>query len=175
MSTRIGTPLTLRRVAWVWFAVAAGFSVVSGWWAARGETGWTLSAAFAGIALLIYLEPRLRKRELETVQIDDVGVLRVDGSIREEVRRNAIAEIKIITTNTGPCAEDVFFALVDTDGKGCLIPHAAAVRTKLLEAMQARFPIDDDAVIAAMGCTSNNSFLLWKRAAAGHALLAPDG
>jgi hypothetical protein len=56
---------------------------------------------------------------------------------------------------------------VGSDGKGCLVPHAAAVRTKLLEALQARFPIDDTVVIAAMGCTSNNSFLLWKKSIAG--------
>ncbi|HWS61589.1 MAG TPA: hypothetical protein VN325_02450 [Steroidobacteraceae bacterium] len=168
-------PLAPKMVAWVWFAVAAGFSLMCGWKAMQGQIDWTMSAVSAGIALLIYLEPRLRRREVETVQVDDVGILRVDGSIREEVRWEAIAEIKIITTNTGPYGEDVFFVLTGAGGKGCLVPHAAAVRTKLLEALQARFPIDDAAVIAAMGCTSNNSFLLWKRAVAGHASVTPDG
>jgi hypothetical protein len=79
MSTKIGTPLAPRTVAWVWFAVAAGFSVVSGLWAVRADTGWTLSAVSTGIALLIYLELRLRRREVETVQVDDVGILRVEG------------------------------------------------------------------------------------------------
>jgi hypothetical protein len=102
-----------------------------------------------------------------------VGILRVEGSVREEVRWAAIAEIKIITTNSGRYTEDVFFALMDTDGKGCLVPHAA-VRTKLLEASQARFPTDDAAMIAAMGTTSNNSFLLWKRAVAERASVTPD-
>jgi hypothetical protein len=45
MSAKIGTPLAPKMVAWVWFAVAAG----------------------AGVALLIYLEPRLRRWEVETV------------------------------------------------------------------------------------------------------------
>jgi len=161
-------------VAWVWFAVAAGFSLVCGWKALQGQIDWTLSVVSAGIALLIYLEPRLRRREFETVQVDDVGILRVEGSVQEEVRWDSVTEVKIITTNAGPYREDVFFVLVGSDGKGCLVPHAAAVRTKLLETLQARFPIDDTAVIAAMGCTSNNSFLLWKRPGAA-ATVAPEG
>jgi hypothetical protein len=87
----------------------------------------------------------------------------------------SVTEIKLITTDAGPYGEDVFFVLIGSDGKGCLVPHAAAVRTKLLEALQTRFPnLDDAAVIAAMGSTSNNSFLLWKRAVAGAAAVAPE-
>jgi len=86
MSTKIGTPLAPKMVAWVWFAVAAGFSLVCGWKALQGQIDWTLSVVSAGIALLIYLEPRLRRREFETVQVDDVGILRVEGSVQEEVR-----------------------------------------------------------------------------------------
>jgi hypothetical protein len=163
-------------VAWVWFAVAAGFSLVCAWKAMAGQIDWPWSAVSAGVVLLIYLEPRLRRREVETVQVDDVGILRVEGSIREEIRWEAVTEIKIITTNAGPYGEDVFFVLTGTGGKGCLVPHAAAVRTKLLEALQVRFPnLDDAAVIAAMGCTSNNTFLLWERPVAGSASAARDG
>jgi hypothetical protein len=176
MSTQIGTALAPKMVAWVWFAVAAGFSLVCGWKAMEGQIDWAMSVVSAGIALLIYLEPRLRRREVETVQVDDVGILRVEGSVREEVRWDSATEIKIITTNAGPYGEDVFFVLVGSDGKGCLVPHAAAVRTKLLEALQVRFPnLDDAAVIAAMGSTSNNSFLLWRSPVAGAASVAPDG
>jgi hypothetical protein len=158
MSTKIGTPLAPRTVAWVWFAFAADVSVVSGWWAARGETGWTLSTVFAGAALLIYLEPKLRKRELETVQIDDVGVLRAEASIRGSP----------VGGNRGDQNHH--------DQHGTIYRrHAAAVRTKLLEALQARFPIADAAVIAAMGSTSNNTFLLWKRRVPTPDSAAPGG
>jgi len=145
------------------------------WEAIQGQITWTLPAVFAGIALLIYVEPRLRRREVETVQVDDVGILRVEGSIREEVSGESVTEIKLITTDAGPYGEDVFFVLIGTDGKGCLVPHAAAIRTKLLEVLQVRFPnLDDAAVIAAMGCTSNNNFLLWKRPVAGSTSAARD-
>jgi hypothetical protein len=176
MGAKIGTPLAPKMVAWVWFSVAAGFSLVCAWKAMEGQLDWTFSAVSAGVALLIYLEPRLRRREVETVQLDDVGILRVEGSIREEVRWEAVTEIKIITTDSGPYGEDVFFVLSGTDERGCVVSHAAAVRTKLLETLQIRFPnLDDAAVIAAMGCTSNNSFLLWRRPVAGAASVARDG
>jgi uncharacterized membrane protein len=67
MSAKIGTPLAPKMVAWVWFAVAAGFGLVCAWKAMAGQIDWTLSAVSAGVALLIYLEPRLRRREVETV------------------------------------------------------------------------------------------------------------
>ena len=176
MRSKLGTPLAPKRVAWVWFAVAAGLTVWCAWEAIQRQITWTLPAIFAGIALLIYVEPRLQRREVETVQVDDVGILRVEGSIREEVSWESVTEIKLITTDAGPYGEDVFFVLIGTDGKGCLVPHAAAVRTKLLEALQTRFPnLDDAPVIAAMGSTSNNSFVLWKRAVAGGAAaVAPE-
>ena len=121
---------------------------------------------FLSITVLIFVEPWLRKPKLETIQVDESGVLRAEAKIREEVAWNDVTEIRIITTSGGPFTEDVFFALTRSDGKGCLVPHAAAVRTKLLEELQKRFPgLNDKAVIEAMGCTSNNSFLLWKRAA----------
>jgi hypothetical protein len=102
--------------------------------------------------------------EPETIQIDDVGVLRVNGSIREQIRWADVEEIRIITTDGGPLSEDVFFALVDGEKKGCLIPHDAAVRDKLLEQLQSRFTgLDDEAIIRAMGSTSNGNFLIWRK------------
>lgn len=100
----------------------------------------------------------------ETIQIDDGGVLRIKGSIREQIRWDDVEEIRIITTDVGPFSEDVFFALVDGEKKGCLVPHDAAVRFKLLEQLQSRFTgLDDDAIIKAMGSTSNGNFLIWRR------------
>jgi hypothetical protein len=125
---------------------------------------WVVASIFVVIAALIYVEPRLRKAETETIQVDDMGVLREDGPIREQIAWADVQEIRIITTDSGPYREDVFFALVTADGKGCLVPHDAAVRTKLLEELQSRFPgLDNDVIIKAMGCTSNNSFLVWDR------------
>ncbi len=123
-----------------------------------------MAAVCGAIACLIALMPRLSEPEYETIQVDDVGVLRVDGEIKEQINWSAVEEILIITTDQGPYQEDVFFALGGPNGKGCLVPHGAAVRTKLLEELQARFPrLDDNEVIEAMGSTSNNTFLVWKK------------
>jgi hypothetical protein len=101
----------------------------------------------------------------DELQIDDMGVLRISGSTRERIRWDDVQEIRIITTDGGPFSEDVFFALVGGEKKGCLIPHDAAERFKLLEHLQSRFSgLDDDAIIKAMGSTNNRSFLIWKRA-----------
>jgi len=110
------------------------------------------------------LEPRLRKQARETVQVDENGVLRVDGPVREQIKWDEVVEIRIITTDEGPFREDVFFALVGSNGKGCLVPHDAAARTKLLEELQVRFAgLDNETVIKAMGSTSNDNFLVWKK------------
>jgi len=100
----------------------------------------------------------------EVIEITDVGIARTAGSIDERIRWEDVEEIRIITTDDGPYSEDVFFALVDGENNGCLVPHDEAVRLKLLEQLQSRFEgLDDAAVIKAMGSTSNNSFLIWKR------------
>jgi hypothetical protein len=166
VSSKLGTPLPRRSVAWIWFAVAALLTIILARAAFLGNQSWWAPSIFLGIACLIFLEPRLRRREVESLQVDEFGVLRIDGKIREEVAWSELAEIRIITTSGGPFQEDVFFALAASGGKGCLVPHAAAVRTKLLEELQKRFPgMDDKMIIDAMSCTSSNSFLVWKRAA----------
>ena len=164
MTSRLGTTLPRRSVAWFWFAAAALVSAFLAWRALASGGSLVAAGVFAAVALLVAIEPRLRRGQTETVQVDDTGLLRVEGNIREQVLWGDVQEIRIITTDAGPYAEDVFFALVGRDGKGCLVPHDAAVRTKLLEELQSRCPgLDNDMVVKAMGCTSNNSFLVWKR------------
>lgn len=163
MSSELGTLLPQRPVAWFWFGLTA---IPAGYLAAKGLWGW--SALFAAAAALVCLEPRLRKRQHETVQVDDSGVLRVEGDVREQIAWDAIEEVRIVTTDGGPYQEDVFFVLADARGNGCLITHEAAERTKLLEELQKRFPgVDDSMVIKAMGSTSNNSFVIWRKTHAG--------
>jgi hypothetical protein len=164
MTSTLGTPLSRPRVAWIWFAAAVLAAVYFAWDAITSDRTWFASVIFAGIAVLILIAPRLGKRQTETFRVDESGVVRVEGDIREQIRWADVAEIRIITTDQGPYAEDVYFALGDGKGAGCLIPHDAAVRTKLLEELHSRFPgLDDDMVVKAMGSTSNNNFLIWKR------------
>jgi len=164
MSSTIGTILPRKPVAWFWFIIAVITSLYFVWGAFSGIRSWILAVIFLGITSIIYIEPRLRKPEKETVQVDGEGVLRVDGDVNEKIYWKDVKEIRIITTDEGPYVEDVFFVLEGNEGSGCLVPHDAAVRTNLLEELQTRFPeLDDELVIKAMGCTSNNSFLLWEK------------
>jgi hypothetical protein len=98
------------------------------------------------------------------VEVDEVGVRRQARGIREEIKWGEVNEIRIITTSDGPLAEDVFFVLLESDKKGCAIPHDAAVKTNLLEELQKRFPdMDNKKVIEAMGSATNQSFTIWRR------------
>jgi len=164
MTSIIGTTLSRKPVAWFWFAIVALPAGYSTWGALTGENSWLWPLILSGLSAFVFLEPRFRKPEKETIQVDDAGVLRVEGTIREEIKWDEVTEIRIITTDEGPFREDVFFVLLGADNKGCLVPHDAAVRTKLLEELQTRFPsFDNEMVIKAMGCTSKNSFLIWQK------------
>jgi hypothetical protein len=90
-------------------------------------------------------------------------VIVVNDKGRDEVRWADVTRARIITTSAGPWGEDVFFVLESTEGKGCIVPDEAAVRTKLLEEMQARLAgVDDRKVIDAMGTTSKGAFVIWE-------------
>jgi hypothetical protein len=108
VSSQLGTVLRRRPVAWIWFAVAVVVSLYFAVGAARGSNSWIAAAISGAVALLFYVGPRLRRRERETVQVDEVGVKRVDGRVSEEVRWEEITEIRIVTTDGGPYTEDVF-------------------------------------------------------------------
>lgn len=161
MSSTLGTPLPRRSPAWFWVAVAAVFTASLVW-----TQAWAAASVLGGITLLIYCAPRFGKTEYETVQVDDSGVLRIEGELREQVAWNNVNEVRIVTTDEGPYREDVFFLLMEGENKGCVVPHEAAVRTDLLQELQRRFAgLDDATVIKAMGSTSNNTFVIWKRPA----------
>jgi hypothetical protein len=102
----------------------------------------------------------------ETVQINETGVLRLMGAIREQIRWNDIVEIRIITNDEGPFDEDALFLLVGANDTGCAISNEAAIQSGLLEELQCRFPaLDNEMVVIAMACTDNSNFLIWKREA----------
>lgn len=169
MASRLGAELPRQSVAWFWFAVATAIAIVCAFEALTGSKSWVPCAIFAGIAVLLVAAPRLRRREKETIQLDDKGVLRAQGAIREQILWKDVAEIRIITTDEGPYRDDVFFVLAGANGTGCLVPHTAATRVKLFEELQARFPdLSNDLVVQAMASTSNNNFLVWKRREGDH-------
>lgn len=171
MASKLGTPLARHRSGHVYLFAATGVAAISAFGAARGRYGWGVSEWAAGVALLLFVLPWLTPRRRESVQVDDTGVIVVTNKGRDEVRWDEVTRARIITTDAGPWGEDVFFVLESTEGKGCAIPHAAAVRTKLLEEMQARFEgIDDRKVIEAMGSTSRAAFTIWEKLSAANEL-----
>lgn len=169
MASKLGTPLERRRIGHVYLFAAAGVVAISAFGAFRGEYGWGLCEWTAGITVLLYVLPWLTPPRRENVQVDDTGVIVVTNKGRDEVRWVEVTRARIITTSDGPWGEDVLFVLEGTEGKGCVVPHDAAVRTKLLQEMQARFEgIDDRKVIEAMGSTGRATFVIWEKRGIGN-------
>ena len=112
-----------------------------------------------------------RKRQRERIVITDESVTRFrpDG-VQESVRWDDLVEVGILTTDEGPWSEDVFWVLMASDRKsGCAVPQCAEGADKLLEALQKLPGFDNEAVIKAMGSTSNAKFVCWrKNAEPGH-------
>jgi len=108
---------------------------------------------------------RRKARQPDRVSLTDEAVTRVrpDG-IEETIRWDALCEVGILTTDDGPMQEDVFFLLIASDGKsGCVVPQGAEGCDRLLERLQKLPGFDNEAVIKAMGSTSNAKFMCWKR------------
>jgi hypothetical protein len=147
----------------VYLLIAIGVAVVSSIGAFRGKYGRGITEWALGFAAFFYLLPWLSARRRETVQVDDSGVIVVTDKGKDEVRWADVTRARIITTSAGPWADDVYFVLETKEGKGCIVPHDAAARTRLLREMQARLPgLDDRKVIEAMGSTNGNTFVIWE-------------
>jgi hypothetical protein len=149
----------------VWVLIAAATAAVSAWGAARGSNGWTTPVIAIGAAIFLFFLPRFLPRSTETVLIDEVGIRRVAGRIKERVEWDQVKSVRIVTSGDGPFVEDVYFLIDAKDGKGCCISHEAATRANLLQALDLRLKnIDSEEVIRAMGSTGNATFVIWSRA-----------
>ncbi|PTY02998.1 hypothetical protein DB347_22650 [Opitutaceae bacterium EW11] len=94
----------------------------------------------------------------------EVRFQKPDGT-SDSIAWGDIAEVGVLTTDEGPIQEDVFFMLLDREHKrGCAIPQGAAGTDVLLTRLQALPGFDNAKLIEAMGCTSNNRFVCWRRA-----------
>jgi len=100
-----------------------------------------------------------------TVSFDDSGVRceRADGSI-ESVLWSDLQMVWIQTTDSGPCADDVFWVLAGRES-GCVAPSEAPGMAELIERLQKLPGFDNRAVIAAMASTENRQFVCWQRQA----------
>lgn len=98
------------------------------------------------------------------VEFDDeiIKAERPDGTV-EMVTWDELKKFEVITTDEGPFVEDVFFVL-HGNNRGCAIPQGATNVSALLERLQQLPGFNNHAFIEAMGCTSNNRFLIWEKA-----------
>ena len=106
---------------------------------------------------------RARNPDRVTFTNDAVTRVRPDG-VAETIRWDELHEVGIFTTDEGPWREDVFFMLITADGKsGCAVPQSADGTNALLDRLQQLPGFDNEAVIRAMGSTSNAKFVCWTR------------
>ena len=105
------------------------------------------------------------KNTFGAVEFDDAKVVYYhpqDGPL--SIKWDQLDEVGVVTTDEGPCAEDVFFMLLDATQKiGCAIPQGADGVDALIEKLQQLEDFSNEELIKAMGCTDNNRFVLWKK------------
>ena len=104
--------------------------------------------------------PEVRDR----VTFDSEQIMRrlPNGKV-EAVRWSDLRQVGIMTTSDGPAAEDVFFMLFGKGDSGCAVPQSAVGADELLARLQRLPGFDNEAVVRAMGSTSEDFFLCWKR------------
>jgi hypothetical protein len=97
------------------------------------------------------------------VELSDSGVTcsRPDNTV-ESVAWDDLQSVEVVNTDEGPFAPDVFWVLHGSHG-GCAIPQGATGERQLLERLQELPGFDNEALITAMGVTTNQRTLCWQR------------
>lgn len=86
---------------------------------------------------------------------------RADGT-EQTVRWADLRTVSVETTSTGPFEEDVYFVLL-TEAGGCVVPNGAAGVPAMVARLQKLPGFDHAALIRAMSCTEDRSFLCWRQ------------
>ena len=97
------------------------------------------------------------------VTVDERGVecKRPNGDV-EFVPWDDLRGVTIRTTDQGPAVADVFWVLVGEKG-GCMIPQGATGEEVLMQRLQQLPGFNNEAVIQAMTCTENSTFICWDK------------
>jgi hypothetical protein len=102
-----------------------------------------------------------RSRIAPAFAVDESGITTLTSEgLSEQFPWKDVRQIVIVTTDQGPWSEDIFFVVEGIDGH-VVVPHEKAVKLGLLHYLQKLPGFDNEAVIQAMSCTENNSFLCW--------------
>ena len=101
---------------------------------------------------------------LETLIVDEAGVVRRSSADQEGVRWDALAQVEIVTTDDRPFADDFFWLLTgDEDVTRLAVGGGVAEGVQLLPVLGARLPgLDHEAVIMACPSCVPARFLVWK-------------
>ncbi len=91
------------------------------------------------------------------------GSIEYPGEEKREIPWNAVRRIQLLTTDEGPWSEDVWwlFYLAGAD-EPVVVPHGAQGNEKVFDVLEKHFSgANMEAVIKAMGSTSNAKFDVW--------------
>src|SRR6185369_4374105 len=108
---------------------------------------------------------RLIPESLFTVAADEwqISVSDPEGNERNTTW-SLIERVLIRTTDEGPFLPDVFWIVEPIDKSALVFPGGSTGESDVLRALQASLPgFRSEQVIAAMGSTANQEFLLWER------------
>lgn len=97
-----------------------------------------------------------------SVTFDDERVVCIAGGRRMEVRWDDLIGVAIETTDQGPAVDDVFFILAGATNT-LVCPSEADGAQTLLGRLQKLRTFDNEAVVSAMSCTENRTFICWDK------------
>lgn len=80
----------------------------------------------------------------------------------EKILWTDVSEIKLINTDAGPFAPDVWLALLG-ENSGCLIPQGTKGFETVYDTISKYENFNFESFIKSMACTDNEEFLLWKK------------
>ncbi|RTY85459.1 hypothetical protein [Flavobacterium sp. GT3R68] len=80
----------------------------------------------------------------------------------EQILWKDIEEIKLINTDVGPSAPDIWLALLG-ENSGCLIPHGSLGFDRIYDIVSKYDNFNFENVTESMRCADNKEFLLWAK------------
>lgn len=80
----------------------------------------------------------------------------------EQIAWSEIKVIKLINTDKGPWAPDIWLTLIG-ENSGCMIPQGAKGYDEVYEIVSKYENFDFEKVIESMTCTDNKDFILWRK------------
>ena len=100
--------------------------------------------------------------DFSTTITDDFVRVEHPGHKPEEIFWKDIEEIRLINTDKGPFAPDIWLVLTG-DNSGCFIPHGSQGYERVYNIVSKYDGFSFENVIKSMSSAENEQFLLWKK------------